>query len=324
MCLLIEKLKYSYFLQLGYVFGILFLTCNYGISTAQTPTSASTPARSVAEALKDIPPSGQSCRRDDIVKSNGKSADREDKKIRADLSCGISAQELNLWLQVRDMTALDVRPTQDYTESRIANAINIATHDVKHKSVWKQKSIALVGSGKNDLEIFSVCADLKDRGFKSVKVLAGGMLSWQLSGLHQLGNPPAIESLNTLNSAQLFTEAQFEANLVVLSASRSTMLLQLKAAVVAQQDDEASILDAINSRLQSKTAQPVNAVVWVAPVSITTERIKKLQTTLSSMPKPLVLLIYYEDDIAFQKFVTQQNAMWSAQARGPKQLACGL
>jgi hypothetical protein len=102
------------------------------------------------------------------------------------------------------------------------------------------------------------------------------------------------------------------------------MLLQLKAAVVAQQDDEASILDAINSRLQSKTAQPVNAVVWVAPVSITTERIKKLQTTLSSMPKPLVLLIYYEDDIAFQKFVAQQNAMWSAQARGPKQLACGL
>ena len=299
----------------------LGLTC---LAAAQTGAVAPAKPMSAPDALKDIQPAGQSCRRDDVVSAVNKSATMNSKELTADMSCSITAIELNLWLLAKDIVAIDTRSTTEHAQYRIDGAVNLSAQDIRYKPQLHRKSIALIGTGKHERELFSLCAALKANGHKSVKVLQGGMLAWHLSGLPMLGRVPSIDSMRALDSSQLLAETHFTANLIVVSASRSDIANQIKRAVAVASDDIEAVITQIDQQQKQKTLEEMNSVVWIAPVNTKPNTIAQLQARLLAMPRPLPLLAYVESTGDFQKFMTQQQAMWSAQARGPKQPACGV
>jgi rhodanese-related sulfurtransferase len=306
------------------VAGMVFVCFYAGAATAQNSATSSVRPLTVPEALRDIQPAGQSCRRDDAINNSNKQIERNQIGSMPDLSCSISAQELHLWLQAKDMTVIDTRHANDFSLNRIENAINVPNQDVRYKNQWRQKNITLVGSGKHDRELFSLCTTLKTLGYKSVKVLQGGMLSWQLGGLSIMGRATPLDTLSALDASQLLTEAQFNANLIVLSASRSDMQSHFKEAIVATSDDIESVMDALEQRKKQRSNEVLNSVVWIAPVNSKTEAVNRLQAKLLALQKPMPLFTYSESTSNFQIFMQQQQAMWVAQARGPKQPACGV
>lgn len=295
-------------------------------SLVDAQTGAVIPAKplSAPEALKDIQPAGQSCRRDDVVSNANKSSAVNPKESAPDMTCSITATELNLWLLAKEIVAIDTRSANEYAQYRIDGAVNLSAQDIRYKLQLIHKNIALIGTGKHERELFALCASLKAKGHKSVKVLQGGMLAWQLSGLQMLGRVPPIDSLQTLDPSQLLAETQFTANLIVVSSSRSDMVNQIKRAVTATSDDIEAVVTQIQQLDKQKPPEAMNAVVWIAPVNTKPDTIAQLQARLLAMPRPLPLLVYGERSGDFQKFMTQQQAMWSAQAKGPKQPACGV
>jgi rhodanese-related sulfurtransferase len=296
------------------------------ICTVHAQTTTSPPAKqlSAPEALKDIQPAGQSCRREDVIASGNKSAALNPKETVPDMTCSMTATELNLWLLARDIIAIDTRPATEYAQYRIDGTVNLPSQDIKHKPHLSRKNIALIGTGKQERELFALCAVLKANGYKSVKVLQGGLHSWQVASLPLLGRVPTIDSMRALDSSQLLAETYFNANLMIVSSSRSDMASQIKNALTATSDEVDAMANLIEVRQKQKPNDAINSVVWIAPMNTKPETLTQLQAKLLALPKPLPLLVYTESTGEFQKFMSQQQAMWNAQARGPKQPACGV
>lgn len=73
---------------------------------------------------------------------------------------------------------IDVRNSHTFNEKHIPNSINIPLQLTATKAFLKNKDVILVGNGWNEPSLIQKCIQLKTKGFKSVKVLTGGIISW--------------------------------------------------------------------------------------------------------------------------------------------------
>lgn len=77
-----------------------------------------------------------------------------------------------------DITFVDVRDKKFFNEKHISSSINIPLDLIKTKAFLKNKLTVIVGNGWNEHLLIDECIQLKKKEFKSVKVLAGGIISW--------------------------------------------------------------------------------------------------------------------------------------------------
>ncbi|MGZ5030853.1 MAG: rhodanese-like domain-containing protein [Methylobacter sp.] len=185
------------------------------------------------------------------------------------------------------------------------------------KTFLRGKSVVLIGNGKAERELYSDCRQLKSNGFKQVRVLRGGMPGWLVSGQPVLGQSPTSAQLTRLTPSDLWIESRFVSNLVLVVAGQEALQKQIKESVLIPDEKPKTIQAAIDKRLKRSKSGPVAAVVLV------TGKETDFQT-LSQAIKPVPLLVYSETADAFARQLTQQAAVWTAQAQGPKQPSgCG-
>ena len=282
-----------------------------GSATSQTrPFTA-------AEALKDIQPAGQACRRDDVPKQPTVLSGRASSP--PDITCMVTAQELGLWVSAGQMLVVDTRHSNEYAQFHINSALNLSAAEVMHKAQLRSKAIVLVGNGKLERELYSACAELKAKGFTSVKVLRGGMPAWLEASQPITGRSQDAALLRRLESADLLAESQSDLNLVVLTPAEIGLQPQLTSAIAVQKDTPDQLTRLLEQRRKETKGAAMNAVVLVASPKTTLAVLAQWQAAAA----PLPLLVYQEGTPAFQRFLTDQKAVWLAQARGPKQPACG-
>lgn len=77
-----------------------------------------------------------------------------------------------------DIIFVDVRDKQFFNKKHISSSINIPLDLIKTKAFLKNKITILVGNGWNEQLLIDKCIQLKGKGFKSIKVVAGGIISW--------------------------------------------------------------------------------------------------------------------------------------------------
>ena len=81
-----------------------------------------------------------------------------------------------------EVAYIDVRRPVAYFAAHIPKSRNLPLYLVQAESALKNKDVVLVHDGASDDECLDRCLDLAARGFKSVRVLAGGIRGWQLAG----------------------------------------------------------------------------------------------------------------------------------------------
>ena len=316
---------------------------------AQTPSATSLPP-----AFKNLQPAASECKRQDAAPQTEPKPTKVD-TVRPDLSCAIAPTELSVLLKRPDTVLADIRPAADYAAYHINGAMNLTAPALRSKRFLKTKTVVLIGDGLVERELYADCARLKASGFKQTKVLRGGLPVWLSSGQAVLGRPPDTTKTALLGPVELWAEARFDANLVLVSSNRKDLLHDLPTATTIPDVNLAAVQTAIKRRGK----KPLAAVVLVAATpeigtgqisrhsgmdrrnpgyrevnlagtkgqnlnstALTTDAPASL-TNLRLAISPVPLLAYTGTAEAYTRQLAQQNAIWTALARGPKKPRCG-
>lgn len=287
--------------------GVIFLAlANMSSVTAQPHRAISVP-----EALKGVKPSVGSCTRNDAGELKPSKFARV-AAVKPDLSCAIAPGDVARQLQSPNTVLIDTRGATDFANFHINGAMNLSTAELRSKNFLRGKSLILIGNGKAEQQQYIDCKRLKSNGFRQVKVLRGGMPAWLASGQSVLGLPPNPGPLTKLTPSDLWNESRFESNLVLVEAGQEALQKQITGSVLIPDEKLQTIRSAIDKRRRQHKSAPLAAVVLVADKRVDFQ-------TLSQAIKPVPLLVYSETAEAFSRQLAQQDAVWSAQARGPKQ-----
>ncbi len=270
------------------------------------------------EALKNIPRADGVCRPDsaDAKRADVLAARAGEKP---DLSCGMTLSEAGTLLDRPDTVLVDLRPASDFAQYHADRAVNLDAAALRSKLYLKPKPILLMGSGKNERERYVACGTLKRAGFKRVHVLRGGMPAWLAAGMTVVGRALGAAPV-TLSAEELWAEAQFEGNVVLLGASLGAIEHQLPFSATVQSWTPDAVKRVLERRRKALRNIPLAAVIVAAGDETLTEaQLSSLQQA-SGAP----VLVYTGTNAAFERAMTVQKAIWTAEARGPKQPGCGF
>lgn len=92
--------------------------------------------------------------------------------------CTISVRSLKNTTSPQAPLFVDVRDKRFFNKKYISGSINVPLTLIHTKTFLKNKNVILIGNGWNEPSLTEKCGQLKDQGFTSVKVLAGGIFSW--------------------------------------------------------------------------------------------------------------------------------------------------
>lgn len=268
-------------------------------------------------ALKGLKRATGVCRRDDAAPKPGVAAAPT---VPPDFACAVSVGALQSMLAQPDTVVVDARGNTAYQAFHIEGALNLSSLDLRSKPYWRSKAVVLVGDGKSERELYSECTRLKRLGYKQVAVLRGGMPLWLAEGQPVAGRAPAAAQLARLSVAEFLHESGNLDNLVILSKPLAALQGDLPFALVLPQMTPESVKAALELHHKERKGVPLSAVVLASDSGMAEQQIEALQNLL----KPLPLLVYTDSREAYVRQRAVQKAIWSAQARGPKQPACGL
>lgn len=277
-----------------------------------------TDANTIPHALKDIQQATGVCHKDDVLSSDsGASAIKE---YSADLSCAISSSELQT-LQTRPNSALlDLRQMAEYESFHIQGALNLNTSDLHSKPYWRDKNVVLIGNGKTEEELYKECSRLKHTGYKQVRVLRGGMPAWLTYNYSITGRAPSVRQLTRLSPAEFWVESNNLENVVLLAKEQSALKPDISFSSIMPQVTDDAIKVVLERRRKELKNAPFAAVILALDPTSSDEQIHQLQSALLPIP----ILIYTDTRDAYLRQLAVQKAIWSAQAKGPKQPGCGL
>ncbi|MCM2250782.1 MAG: rhodanese-like domain-containing protein [Ramlibacter sp.] len=268
------------------------------------------------EALRNIPRAGESCKNDapDVA------ATRTSRTAAAapGLACMVTMSQVRGDIESGAILIVDVRQDSQHQRFHIPGSVNFSATSLAHKPALRGKALLLVGDGKGERELHAGCSLLKQSGFASVRVLAGGMISYLASGAPLRGRVPSAYELADLDAGQLWAESKFVENLLVIAGNAADYSDHLPYATAVNPLTPAS-LAAVLDRRQKEIKGAVSAVVLAgAPVTEETS-----YAALATAVAPVPLLTYRDSAAALGRFVAGQKASWTARARGPKRPRCG-
>jgi rhodanese-related sulfurtransferase len=287
------------------VLGVWLLAiCNAQAQPAATPPTV----------FQNLQPAASECKRQDAVPQTAAKPAKAD-TVKPDLSCAIAPSTLAALLTRPDTVLADVRPAADYAAYHLNGALNLTAAELRTKPFVKSKAVVLIGNGQAERELYAECARLKASGFKQPKVLRGGLPIWLASGQAVLGRTPDTAQTAQLGPGELWAEARFDANLVLVTADRKDLLHELPSATVIPD----AKLAAVQAAVKQRGNKPLAAVVLVTTSADGPAVLPNLRLAVQPVP----LLAYTGTAEAYTRQLAQQNAVWTAQALGPKKPRCG-
>jgi hypothetical protein len=276
-------------------------------------------ADGLPEALRGIKRASGVCRADDARPGAGAGADAAP-AVSPDFGCAIPVSALQAMLALPATALVDTRGGAAHQAFHIEGALNLSALDLRSKLYWRGKTVVLIGDGKAELELYSECARLKQLGYKQVAVLRGGMPQWLAENQPVAGRAPAAPQLARLSASEFWLASQSLDNLVVLSKQQSALQGDVAFSLVLPETTPGSLKAALEQHRKERKGVPLSAVVLAVDAGVEDQQIEQLQQALV----PLPLLVYADSREALVRQLALQKAIWSAQARGPKQLACGF
>lgn len=270
----------------------------------------------VPEAVRDVAPATLSCGRVGGDPALDK-AFAAGTPVLPDLSCGVSIDEYKKLAGERDVLLVDIRPADQYALFKIDGALNLDGAELRSKQWWREKHVILLGSGKGEQELYSLCAQLKAKGYRHVEVLRGGMGAWLGAENPVVGAAPSAASYARLTPGELWAEARFESNTVLIESTQAALRREFDAPTIFDTLNLSRLKDSLKRR--SAKAKPLASVVVVLPVPAGDDLVTAIEHALSPVP----VLIYTSGAAALKEFSKTQRLVWDSRIKGPKSLPCG-
>jgi len=277
------------------------------------------PGSALPDALKDVKPSTGICRRDDFNGPAG-AALRGAGEPKPDLACRLGIDQWARLAGEPRTTLVDVRSAPERELATIDGALQVSAAEVAGKPFLKDKTLVLLGNGKAERELYAACSTLKAAGFRDVRVLQGGMPAWLAAGRPVLSRQAVADEVPRLSAPELWLESHFEANLVLAVPDQARVQAALPQVRVIADAGLPAIRKALAAQRKATKNRAIASLVLVVPPQMPAGDLLALRTALA----PLPLLVYADGADAYVKQMKQQQQVWTAQARGPKQPACGL
>lgn len=292
------------------------LVAIFALSGLFSFAQVSKPGNQIPSALEGISAAGESCRRED-VNANKKSTPAG-VNLAIDLQCSITVDSVHSLLRTKDVALIDRRDPMDYRSFHIEGSSNLNIAELIAKPYWISKKVILIGSGKAEAELYRECSRLKNKGYKSVYVMNGGLPSWFHKKLPFVGDSPNVSIMGDVTAAELLVEIQNPYNVVLIDKSKFKSIPELGSAFEISDGSPGVVEDFIIKYKKSNSKNQILGVVMVSKISDI--EINRLRDSLREIP----LLVYRgtREEIASQQ--NSNKAMWSAYARGPKTPRCGL
>jgi len=281
------------------------------LSALQAGAPAAGADNGIPEALKNIPHASGVCRKDDGPAGTAYAAGT----TAADLGCAAGPAVL----QRPGALLADVRQSAEYASYHIGGALNVSLGDLHSKPYWRSKPVVLIGSGKAERELYMECTRLKQRGYKDVSVLRGGMASWTAAARPLAGRTPSLAEATRLSPEEFWQEGQDPDNLVLLSKGQAGLQGEVPFAMVLPAVSAAEVRTIVERRRKEMKNAPLASVILASDESVPVAELEAMQRALLPIP----VLVYSGGRAALTRQVAVQKAVWLAQAQGPKQPACG-
>lgn len=304
----IKWLKFCFFVS-----GLFFM--------AAIATAAETNKFSIEDTIKDIKPASGMCVPDKVVTVDGQfTSSNYSENIKPDISCALSASELNTALASnKDVVLVDTRKNLDFTSFSIAGAMNTSVSDIKNKAFLRNKRIVLIGDGKAEEDLYLSCAELKKAAFKDVKVLRGGMLAWVSNEYSVNGRVPGLNQLGILTPLELWSESLFAENLIFIDSNQSKFQNKFDKSLLANNITSLDLKKVIEKKRKASKKQNFSSLVIIA-ANADLNNLAQLRKDLYPIP----VLYYFDSFENYEQQLSQQKAVLLARERGPKQPGCHL
>ncbi len=293
---------------------VALLAISTGAQAAGQAKSSTPANEQLPKALQGVARATGECRVDP-----GQTAAANAAQATPDLSCGATVSAIKALQRGADTVMIDVRDADAYAAFHIDGTLQANLADVRSKPHWRGKTVVLVGSGKAEVELYRACASMK-KSFKQVLVLRGGVPAWLAAGEPVLGRPPAAASLARLSVADFWLESQHGENLIVLDKQQAALQSDIPFSMVLPEVNATAIKNLIAQRGRALKGGGPAAVVLATGAPLSDPQLTALQQALAPVP----LLVNADTRTAFRAQQRTQLAVVAAQARGPKQLGCGL
>jgi rhodanese-related sulfurtransferase len=257
------------------------------------------------------------CRRDELA-DVGKPDTNEAESV--DLACVRSVSALLPLLRDSKAIFVDLRSKTEHEKFHPSGSFFATAPELASKPYWYKKTVVLMGGGSDDVALLSLCGRLKQRGYESVYVMQGGVLSWIGRQLPINGHPPDVLALSGMSASELWASGQSDFYLKLVDANDKAFLPVLKGAVELARITPDGLRKALEDQQarRSKDAQPWLGVVLVSSSPMTAAAWMELQQAVAPAP----LTVFRQGHKAFVKDSATQVAIWQSREQGPKRPAC--
>lgn len=275
------------------------------------------PYKSVENTLKDINKSAGVCRRDgpNTVPTSGQVLTGP---LRADAVCGIGASQGRDLIRDHSALMIDIRSAEDFGRFHVDGAWNLGAEQIRLKRFLAQRSLALMGDGKNERALYETCNRLKESGYTAVYVVRGGMPAWLIEGFPIVGNATSVDEMLILSPMEFYQEAASNLSHVFLTPNMAQLASNLTNATLLSSEKQVDIVTTIKRATQRLTAQRVATIIIAADASFDRRNVLKIVSAVKSQS----ILFYFGGAEAYTKIVAQHKSIIAAHARGPKVPSC--
>ncbi|WP_255989575.1 rhodanese-like domain-containing protein [Chitinolyticbacter albus] len=265
------------------------------------------------EEVQRLPQVGAQCKQQAEVSPLQELSERG---FAPDFSCALSVT--NSLSQPPTAIWVDTRRTNEYAIYHIPNSVNLSPEGLSSKHYLKSKPLVLVGSGRQDVELYTLCRRLKQTGFNHIAVLQGGMLSWDIQGKVVAGKTPSSFESAQLQAGELYQASRFAENAVIVLPDGAALRDYLAQAVPAESALPSALVRLLKQRRKALPNLLLASVIVVSG-ALDESAWRALQLAVPEAP-----VLYYTGSVAaYSAFSRQQQAQWHARERGPKQPRCG-
>jgi len=230
--------------------------------------------------------------------------------------CYLEASGLGAWQKSGAITAFDVRDAVSAQRSPLADVMRIKVEEIKLKNFLKEQGVLIVGAGHGEASLEAVCADLKSRGFKRVRILTGGALAWAKQHADLQAD---LRVFAELSAADLIAERNDDSSgFVVLAKGFSHADFMDRAATARDPASAEALLAAVREASVRKRGIVRRVVILGAAVIDA----RVLARVLEEAPANVPVYVFSGDAASYGVALKDHQAIWARRSTGAPLKGC--
>lgn len=210
---------------------------------AQTPSVTQTDGDCY---LEDEPENQQTISYAGLIKLAG--------KTKRDLAKYISVKKFAS--KSKQYIKVDIREPEQFEKYHLIGSINIDPFALKGRNYFKEQELVIIDSGYRFSEVENLVKDLEGKGFKSVKILDGGITSWTRYGGKVDGDLIEAKKVNQITAQEYEIQQRYSGWQPIILRNKEpkkATLIQIPNSIDIDIRDkkETQVIDAINKQITS-------------------------------------------------------------------------